>query len=71
MKNPCVDPRCPNYVSKESNIYCSFCGEGILDGDEYIKNLNGECRHYDCFYNTRDLLGWIGFEIETMEQKYE
>lgn len=69
MKNPCTDPRCPNYIPKESNIYCSYCGEGIVDGEEYIENLGGEYRHYECFYGMKDLLGWLGIDIKSMEDE--
>lgn len=48
--------------------YCSSCGESIFDGEEYIENLNGEYRHYDCFYGMRDLLEWLGYEIKTTEE---
>ena len=44
-----------------------ICGNGIYDGEEYIENDNGECRHYDCFTGMRDLLEWLGYEIKTME----
>lgn len=60
-------PRCPNYIPPKASHYCSFCGEGIFDGEEYIENPFGEYRHYDCFYGTRDLVEWLGCEIKTME----
>jgi len=61
------DPRCPNHIPPKADHYCSICGEGIYDGEEYIENGNGEYRHYDCFYGIRELLGWLGYEIKTME----
>lgn len=64
---PC-HPRCPNYVSPKAYKYCSVCGEGIYDGEEYIVNDNNEYRHCDCFYGMRDLLEWVGYEIKTMEE---
>lgn len=67
LKNPCIDPRCPNYIPKKAKYYCSFCGEGIIDGDEYIENENGEYRHYECFVGLRELLEWLGYDIKTME----
>lgn len=67
MKEPC-DPKCPNYIPPKSNHYCSICGEGIYEGEEYIENDNGDIRHYDCFYGTRDLLEWLGYEVKTMEK---
>lgn len=60
------DNRCPNYKPSRANHYCSACGEGIYEGEEYIANDNGEFRHYECFYGMRDLLEWIGYEIKTM-----
>lgn len=65
------DYRCPNYEPPKSRYYCSACGEGILDGQEYIVNENGEYRHYDCFQGTKELLEWLGYEIKTMEDDYE
>lgn len=61
------DSRCPNSVLPKSNHYCSICGEGIYDGEEYIENDKGDCRHYECFYGMRELLEWLGYEIKTMD----
>ena len=58
---------CPLYTPPKSHLYCSICGEGIYDGEEYIENDVGECRHYDCFTGMRDLLDWLGYEVKTME----
>ena len=71
LQNPCIDPRCPNYRPTKAKYYCSSCGYGIIDGDEYIQNQDGEYRHYDCFHGMRDLLEWLGFDIKTMEDTYE
>lgn len=60
--------RCPNYTPPKASYYCSACGDGIYDGEEYIENLDGEYRHYECFNGMRDLLKWLGFEIKTMEE---
>ena len=49
-QTPCA-ARCPNYTPKNAKHYCSICEEGILDGEEYIENDNGEYRHYDCLDN--------------------
>lgn len=65
LQNPC-HPRCPNYRIPKAIHYCSICGNGILDGEEYIQNNNDEYRHYECFYGMRELLEWLGYEIETM-----
>ena len=65
------DFRCPNYSPPKVIQYCSSCGEGIYVGEEYIKNDNGEYKHFDCIYGIRDLLEWLGCEIKTMEGKDE
>lgn len=65
--SPC-DSRCPNYIPPKATHYCSICGEGIYEGEEYIENDAGDYRHYDCFYGMRDLLEWLGYEIKTMEE---
>lgn len=61
------DSRCPNYKPPKVSRYCSSCGNGIYDGEEFIENLDGECRHYDCFHGMRDLLEWLEYEVKTME----
>ncbi len=71
LKTPCIDPRCPGYIPRHARYHCSFCENGIYDGEEYIENENGEYRHYECFSGLRDLLEWIGYEIRTMEDTYE
>ena len=66
---PCAS-RCPNHIPKATH-YCSSCGEGIRDGEEYIENSDGECIHWECFTSMRDLLEFLGYEIQTMEDKDE
>lgn len=58
--------RCPNYTPQKASYYCSACGDGIYDGEEYIENLDGEYRHYECFHGMRELLEWLGFDIKMM-----
>lgn len=65
------DFRCPKYTPLKAAYYCSSCGEGIYDGEEYIENMNGEYRHLECVCGTRDLVEWLGYEIQTMENEYE
>lgn len=60
-------PRCPNYMAPKATHYCSFCGNGIYEGEEYIENSEGDFRHYDCFYGIREMLEWLGYEIKIME----
>jgi DNA-directed RNA polymerase subunit RPC12/RpoP len=64
-------PRCPLFSYKKAIYYCSTCGEGIYEGEEYITNDDDEHRHFDCFCGMRDLLEWLGYEIKTMEDTYE
>jgi len=59
---------CPCCIPPKTNHYCSSCGDGIFEGEEYIENLDGEYHHYECFHGMRDLLEWLGYEIKTMEE---
>lgn len=54
-------------MNKKTDIYCDICSEGIYDGEEYVENMDGEYRHYECFQGMRDLLEWLGYKIKTME----
>lgn len=65
------NPRCPNYCSPKVAHYCSSCGNGIYDGEEFIKNMDGEYRHYDCFNSTRELVEWLGCKVKIMEDNCE
>lgn len=60
------EPSCPNYIPPVAIHYCSICGKGIYEGEEYIKNENGDYGHFNCFFGTRDLLDWLGYEIKIM-----
>ena len=62
------NPRCPLYKDKSSH-YCSVCGEGILEGEEYIENDCGEYAHWECVDYGRDLSRFLGYEIKTMEDE--
>lgn len=68
LRNIGHDSRCPNYSHPKPSHYCSVCGEGIYEGQEYIENDDGEYRHFDCFYGLRELLEWIGYDIKIMEE---
>lgn len=61
------DFRCPNYIPSKADHYCSSCGDGIYEGEEYIENDNGEYRHCGCIDGIGDLLEWLGYDIKTME----
>lgn len=58
-------PRCPLAPERKSYRKCELCGEGIYEGDEYIKNDNGEYAHYDCS-TTRELIEFFGYELKIM-----
>ncbi len=69
LQSPC-HPRCPNYSSINTHVYCDKCGEMIEVGDEYIENVvAGKFAHYDCFSGLRDFLDWFGGNIKTMEEE--
>ena len=61
------DSRCPNAPEPRALDYCTYCGEAIYEGDEYIENDGGEMMHFDCFSGLRDLLEFLGYEIKTMK----
>ena len=62
---------CPNYTPPKSTHYCSVCDEGILNGEEYIVNDDGEYAHFCCIDYARDLAEWLGYEIKEMEDIYD
>ena len=61
-------PRCPLYEPPKASHYCSICGEGILNGEEYIENDCGEYAHLECVDCGRDLVRFLGYEIKTMDE---
>ena len=61
-------PQCPFYEPPKATHYCSICNEGILNGEEYIVNDDGEYAHLDCVDYGRDLAEWLGYEIKEMEE---
>ena len=63
------NPRCPVYKENKSTHYCSICGDGILEGEEYIENDCGEYAHWECVDYGRDLSRFLGYEIKTMEDE--
>jgi predicted nucleic acid-binding Zn ribbon protein len=66
-KEPC-DNRCPNYVMPNSNCKCEYCGDPIIEDEEYVSNSSGEYMHYDCLFglSTRRMLEWFGHDVEVM-----
>jgi hypothetical protein len=51
--------------------YCSICEEGILNGEDYVKNCLGDYAHYDCVTSMgyRNMLEWAECEVRTMESE--
>lgn len=62
-------PRCPLYESSKASHYCSICQEGILNGEEYIENDNGEYAHWECVDYGRDLVEFLGYRIKEMNRE--
>ena len=65
---PC-NCHCPNYIPPKASHCCSICQEGILNGEEYIKNDFGEYAHWECVNYGRDLAKFLGYKIKTMEDE--
>lgn len=63
--------RCPLYEPPKTSYYCSSCGEGIYPGDRYIKNQDGDYRHYECVYGMDDLLNWLNCTVDIMDDNYD
>ena len=63
---PC-NCHCPNYIPPKTSHYCSICGEGIYDGEEYIENDVGEYAHWECVQYMKDLANFLGCEIRIMD----
>ena len=61
------DYRCPNYVSSRASHYCSVCDEGIYNGEEYIVNDDGDYAHWECISYGRDLVKFLGYKIQKIE----
>ena len=64
-------PRCPLYEPPKVSHYCSICGEGIFNGEEYIENDYGEYAHWECVDYGRDLAKFLRYEIKMMEDDYD
>ena len=62
---------CLNYIPPKASHYCSICKEGIYDGEEYIENDYGKYAHWDCVNYGRDLIKFLGYEINTMEDEWK
>ena len=60
--------QCPNYTPPKSTHYCSICGNGIYNGEEFIRNDDGDYAHWECIYGKNDLAEWLNYEIGIMEE---
>ncbi len=65
--NPCLT-RCPNFYQKY-NYLCCYCGGGILSGQDYLRNSEGQYIHRDCIPCTDYLIDWFGYRVETMDEE--
>ena len=63
------NPRCPLYEPQKASHYCSICGEGIYDGEEYIENDDFEYAHWECVDYGMDLAKFLGYEIKMMDEE--
>ena len=68
LHDPCV-PGCPNYQAPKAVYYCSICGQGIYEGEEYIDN-GSERIHFECVSGIRWLLDWLGYDVKEMRDFY-
>lgn len=48
---------------------CVICGDGIQIGEEYIVNSINEYAHFDCVDYSRDLVKFLGYKIDYMEDE--
>lgn len=67
-QNPC-NSRCPYADEIKYSYICSKCGEGILNGEEYIVNEKGQYAHFECVDYARDLVNFLGYEIKEMNEE--
>lgn len=56
---------CPNTPEPKFKHYCLSCGEGIYEGEEYIKNDDGGYIHFDCS-TVREIVEFLGYEVQVM-----
>lgn len=60
--------RCPLAPEPKFSHYCSICGEGIYDGEEYVENDNDEFVHLDC-PSVRETVAFLGYDVKIMESE--
>lgn len=64
------DYRCPLAPEPKFSHYCSICGEGIYDGEEYVENDDGEFVHLDC-PSVRETVEFLGYDVKIMKSEDE
>jgi hypothetical protein len=42
---------------------------GILSGQDYLRNSEGQYIHRDCIPCTDYLIDWLGYRVETMDEE--
>ena len=60
---------CPNADEQESLYSCYVCECGIHPGEKYIVNDDLETAHWECINHKRDLLEFLNYEINIMEDE--
>ena len=60
---------CPNADEIKYEHYCSICGNGIDEGEEYLVNNNNKYTHLDC-PTTKELVDFLGFEVQIKRGGY-
>lgn len=63
--------QCPDFEPGRAKKYCTYCGEGIYEGEKYLENDWGESIHRDCIMSVDDLVNWLGLGYKEMEEEYE
>lgn len=56
---------CPDYIPENASHYCSICGNGIYNGEEFIRN-DDDYVHWECITGKKDLAEWLNYEIGIM-----
>lgn len=59
-------PGCPLFEPPKAKHNCKICNEGILNGEEYIENEDGDYAHYDCVDGSREMAKFLDVKIEVM-----
>lgn len=50
-----------------SRYRCQICDKYIKNGEDYIRDLNGEYAHRDCLSHTSDIVDFLGGTEGVME----